>query len=85
MKLLGESTQQAADNVVDHLAQDGGIGGVIALDNKGKGGVPFSSPSYSQSHGTLVVFSLNCSGMYRGYIKADGKPLTAIFKEDILE
>jgi hypothetical protein len=37
MRLLGESTQQAADEVVDHLARDGGIGGVIALDNKGNG------------------------------------------------
>lgn len=32
-----------------------------------------------------VAFSLNCSGMYRGMIKLDGVPLTAIFREDPLE
>ena len=41
MKLLGESTQEAANEVVDHLARDGGIGGVIALDNKGNGKLSF--------------------------------------------
>ncbi|PVG03159.1 L-asparaginase [Serendipita vermifera] len=32
-----------------------------------------------------VAFGINCSGMYRGYIKKDGKPLTAIFKDDVLD
>ncbi|KAG8768242.1 hypothetical protein FRC20_007680, partial [Serendipita sp. 405] len=35
MKLLGESVQDAADDVVNHLRENGGIGGVIALDKKG--------------------------------------------------
>ncbi|KAG8776612.1 hypothetical protein FRC15_011872 [Serendipita sp. 397] len=68
MKLLGESVQDAADDVVNHLQEDGGIGGVIALDKKGN-----------------IAFAINCSGMYRGLIKDDGIPLTAIFKEDILD
>jgi hypothetical protein len=33
----------------------------------------------------LAAFSLNCSGMYRGIIRADGVPLTAIFRDDPLE
>lgn len=37
MKLRGESVQKAADSVVDDLLQDGGLGGVIALDSDGKG------------------------------------------------
>jgi len=35
MKLLGESVTDAAKNVVDDLRRDGGIGGIIALDEKG--------------------------------------------------
>jgi beta-aspartyl-peptidase (threonine type) len=27
---------------------------------------------------------LNCPGMYRGVIREDGKPLVAIFNDDIL-
>ncbi|KAG8827830.1 hypothetical protein FRC17_007709 [Serendipita sp. 399] len=68
MKLLGESVQDAADNVVNHLQEDGGIGGVIALDMEGN-----------------VAFALNCNGMYRGLIKDDGIPLTAIFNDDVLD
>ncbi|CCA71649.1 related to asparaginase 2 [Serendipita indica DSM 11827] len=67
VKLLGESLQKASDNVVQHLEEDGGVGGVIALDSKG-----------------TIVFALNCSGMFRGLIRDDGRPLTAIFKEDVL-
>jgi beta-aspartyl-peptidase (threonine type) len=35
MKLLEESVTDAAKNVVEELRKDGGIGGVIALDEKG--------------------------------------------------
>jgi beta-aspartyl-peptidase (threonine type) len=35
MKLLEESVTDAAKNVVEDLRKDGGIGGVIALDEKG--------------------------------------------------
>ena len=31
---------------------------------------------------TAVAFSLNCSGMYRGVIRGDGVPLTAIFFDE---
>jgi hypothetical protein len=37
------------------------------------------------THDVVAAFSLNCSGMYRGIIRADGIPLTAIFREDPLE
>lgn len=33
----------------------------------------------------LVAMSLNCSGMYRGLIREDGQPLTAIFDDDELD
>lgn len=35
---------------------------------------------------SLVVFTpLNSSGMYRGVIRRDGKPRTAIFDDECLE
>ena len=37
MKYLNESVEQAARSCVEELRQNGGIGGVIALDNKGHG------------------------------------------------
>jgi len=32
-----------------------------------------------------VAMPLNCPGMYRGVIRADGVPMTAIFADDELE
>lgn len=83
MKLLGESVQDAADNVTSNLEHDGGIGGVIAVDRRGNGVSLAKFLFYSDP--VLVAFSLNCSGMYRGLIKADGVPLTALFSDDPLE
>lgn len=37
MRYLGENVEQASRHCVEELRQDGGIGGVIALDNQGKG------------------------------------------------
>ncbi|KAI0790695.1 nucleophile aminohydrolase [Abortiporus biennis] len=68
MKYLHESVNESAKQCVEELRKDGGIGGVIALDNKGN-----------------VAMPLNCSGMYRGVIKSDGVPKTAIFDDDELD
>ncbi|KAJ6498869.1 asparaginase [Mycena sanguinolenta] len=68
VKFLGESLDKAAEYAVEELRRNGGIGGVIALDNLGN-----------------VAMPLNCPGMYRGVIKKDGIPLTAIFDDDVLE
>ncbi|KAJ7078923.1 asparaginase [Mycena belliarum] len=67
VKFLGESLQKATEYAVEELRQNGGIGGVIALDSAGN-----------------VAMSLNCPGMYRGSIREDGVPLTAIFDDDVL-
>lgn len=32
-----------------------------------------------------VALNLNCTGMYRGLIRKDGVPMTAIFNDDVLE
>ncbi|KAF8218327.1 nucleophile aminohydrolase [Mycena galopus ATCC 62051] len=68
VKFLGKSLDKAAKYAVEELRQNGGIGGVIAVDNLGNFAAPF-----------------NCPGMYRGVIKKDGIPLTAIFDDDVLE
>ncbi|KAI0331159.1 asparaginase [Cubamyces sp. BRFM 1775] len=68
MKHLHESLDVAARACVEELRVDGGIGGVIALDNSGN-----------------VAMPLNCSGMYRGVVREDGVPKTAIFDDDELE
>ncbi|KAF7376525.1 hypothetical protein MSAN_00068500 [Mycena sanguinolenta] len=68
VKFLGESLDEAAEYAVEELRRNGGIGGVIALDNLGN-----------------VAMPLNCPGMYRGVIRKDGIPLTAIFDDDVLE
>ncbi|KAI0633742.1 asparaginase [Trametes polyzona] len=68
MKYLREPVQRAAKECVEELRRDGGVGGVIALDNAGH-----------------VAMPLNCSGMYRGVVREDGVPKTAIFDDDELE
>ncbi|KAJ7647490.1 asparaginase [Roridomyces roridus] len=68
VRYLGESLRNATQFAVEQLRQEGGIGGVIALDSAGNVSMP-----------------LNCPGMYRGVIREDGVPLTAIFDDDVLE
>ncbi|KAI0829932.1 asparaginase [Trametes gibbosa] len=68
MKYLHEPLQDAAKACVEELRRDGGVGGVIALDNAGN-----------------VAMPLNCSGMYRGVVREDGVPKTAIFDDDELD
>ncbi|GBE81372.1 asparaginase [Sparassis latifolia] len=67
MRYLGESLETAACHCVEELRRDGGVGGVISLDNEGN-----------------VAMPLNCSGMYRGVVREDGAPKTAIFDDDEL-
>ncbi|KAJ7115492.1 asparaginase [Mycena crocata] len=73
VKYLGESLQEATEFAVEELRQYGGIGGVIALDSAGN------------ADQNTVAMPLNCPGMYRGVIREDGVPLTAIFDDDVLE
>ncbi|KAF9222668.1 asparaginase [Gyrodon lividus] len=67
MQYLEEPLGQAAQQVVNALFEDGGMGGIIALDRNGN-----------------VALPLNCSGMYRGVIRPDGVPMTAIFFDEEL-
>ncbi|KZV80508.1 asparaginase [Exidia glandulosa HHB12029] len=67
MRYLGESVRKAGHYVVEELRANAGVGGLIALDNRGN-----------------VAFPMNCTGMYRGVVRADGKTLTAIFDDDEL-
>lgn len=89
MKFSNISLEKAAVAAVEELRRDGGIGGVIAIDNEGNGAY---TPSIVQPCRTKVAdFShhavsmpLNCPGMYRGVIRDDGIPKTAIFNDDIV-
>lgn len=47
MRYMGESVEQAASACVEELRDNGGVGGVIALDNKGNGGRAFLFPARS--------------------------------------
>jgi len=68
VQYLNEPLEKAAETAIKELLAEGGIGGVIALDDQGN-----------------VAMPLNCPGMYRGVIKEDGVPKTAIFADDILD
>jgi L-asparaginase / beta-aspartyl-peptidase len=58
----------AARAAIDELPdEEGGVGGLIALDATG-------TPAF--------VTSAKCDGMYRGYVTADGTVYVAIFKAD---
>lgn len=88
MQYLGDSVTKAADWVVEDLRDHGGVGGVIALDKEGNGQYNCLShilPSCQLSHvHPTVGLSLNCPGMYRGVIREDGVPQTAIFDDEEL-
>ncbi|KAJ2917542.1 hypothetical protein MD484_g2840, partial [Candolleomyces efflorescens] len=77
MQFGGESIGDASERVVRDLFADGGVGGVIA--DGGVGGV-----IALDNRGNFAM-PLNCSGMYRGIVKADGIPKVAIFDDDDLE
>ena len=87
MKFRNESVTQAAQAAVEDLARDKGIGGVIALDDQGRGvflvSLAFRYRPVCRLRAT-VAMPLNCPGMYRGMVRGDGKPIVAIFRDDIL-
>jgi len=65
MKYKGLSLKNAANEVIMiKLKNQGGVGGIIAVDKNGNMAMPF-----------------NTSGMFRGYIKADGEMKVAMFGE----
>ncbi|KAG6857282.1 hypothetical protein H0H87_007115 [Tephrocybe sp. NHM501043] len=84
VQYLNNSIETAAQSAVKELLADGGIGGVVALDDLGNGEVVVSSNDLKLSP-YLVAMPLNCPGMYRGVIREDGVPKTAIFADDVLD
>jgi L-asparaginase / beta-aspartyl-peptidase len=65
MEYMNVSLERAASDVVmNRLVQQGGEGGIIAMDSRGNYTMPFNS-----------------SGMYRGYVGADGRTRVAIFRD----
>lgn len=86
MKYLDESVEKASKHCVEELRRDGGIGGVIALDNRGHSKKsPCLECGVRIDNAPIVAMPLNCSGMYRGVIREDGRPKTAIFDDDELD
>jgi beta-aspartyl-peptidase (threonine type) len=66
MQYKGQNLKDAATGVIEDLKQAGGMGGVIALDNKGNGELlNFQSLSCTQRN-PKVAMPLNSTGMYRG-------------------
>jgi L-asparaginase / beta-aspartyl-peptidase len=65
MEYLGITLERAAHDVVmERLVQQGGEGGIIAMDRRGNHTMPFNS-----------------SGMYRGYVDAEGRTVIGIFRD----
>jgi beta-aspartyl-peptidase (threonine type) len=63
MEYKGVTLEQAAKEVVmKKLKEQGGEGGLVAMDAKGNITMPFNTP-----------------GMYRGYMKKNGKPWVGIY------
>ena len=66
------------------LRRNGGIGGVIVLDESGNCEY-HCNPFHNHSNGIFAdAMPLNCEGMYRGVIKEDGEAKVAIFHNDVL-
>lgn len=86
MQYLDEPLGEAAQHVVDDLFKDGGMGGIIAVDRQGNGkrSCTLSNTLETDHFAGPVALPLNCDGMYRGVIRPDGVPLTAIFFDDEL-
>lgn len=84
VKYLREPLSSAADHAIENLRQNGGIGGVIALDDLGNG-ASIMFLCYPTDTPFVVTMPLNSPGMFRGVIREDGVPKTAIFADDVLE
>lgn len=86
MKYMYEPLEKAAKHCVEELRHDGGVGGVIALDNQGNCKYLTFGMKFTDSYiCSPVALPLNCSGMYRGVVGPDGVPKTAIFDDDELD
>lgn len=70
---------------MEDLLANGGIGGVIALDDQGNGVCLMCAWYLTRLTSCAVAMPLNCPGMYRGLIREDGVPKTAIFNDDVLD
>jgi beta-aspartyl-peptidase (threonine type) len=69
MHYAGKSVGGAVQDAIDQLPdEEGGVGGLIALDTEGRHTFGMSKKS---------------DGMYRGYVTAQGKIYVAIFKEEL--
>jgi beta-aspartyl-peptidase (threonine type) len=63
-----QTTAQAAWDVINELPdEEGGVGGLIALDRQGN---------------AVFAMSGKDNGLYRGYVTRDGKVFVAIYKKD---
>jgi L-asparaginase / beta-aspartyl-peptidase len=87
MKFKHKKLSSVADWVIEDLRKHDGSGGLIALDGRGNGGclhlLHFTIWKLLEL-GRAVALPLNSSGMFRGVIRADGQPKTAIFDDDVL-
>jgi beta-aspartyl-peptidase (threonine type) len=69
---------------LEDLRKNGGIGGVIVLDESGNCEC-FCYSFNIHSNPTLAdSMPLTCEGMFRGVIKEDGEAKVAIFRDDLL-
>lgn len=87
MQYFHESIEDATAWAVKELEKQGGIGGIIALDNQGNGKTAYFHQNENillTSSFSPVAMPLNCTGMYRGVVRSDGIPKTAIFNDDVL-
>jgi L-asparaginase / beta-aspartyl-peptidase len=86
MQYLNEPVHKAAQSVVESLRREGGIGGVIALDDEGNGKGPTCMiEAIIEVMSDIVATPLNCPGMYRGLVRQEGIFRTAIFDDEVLE
>ena len=84
MKFKGESIKAASEACVEDLRRDGGLGGVIVLDERGN--CESSRSSFHDSSDPIFAdaMPLNCEGMYRGVMEEGGVAKVAIFRDDVL-
>ncbi len=82
MQFKHESIKQAGQHAVEDLREDGGLGGAIVLDSEGNGKQNEPGLIGSVSWIRSVAMPMNSPGMYRGVIREDGVPMTAIFSDE---
>jgi L-asparaginase / beta-aspartyl-peptidase len=69
---------------MEELRTNGGIGGVIVLDESGN--CEYFHYSFHCPSNAIFpdAMPLACEGMFRGVIKEDGEAKVAIFRDDVL-